>query len=76
MILAMIDVIQCEDCHKVEILNDLASREAFESRWFNGLRYHFCPACRFTPRAGERIAEEAEIVERMVGARRALEYAN
>lgn len=74
MILAMIQVIQCEDCDTVAVLKDFAEHEAYEAAWFDGLKYHFCPKCRHKPQAEDRIAEEQELLETMRGKKEVTQY--
>jgi hypothetical protein len=60
MILAMITVYQCEDCPRVAICRHQVEYDTYETTWFDGLRYQFCPNCRFKPQAEDRIAEDQQ----------------
>lgn len=59
MILAVITVMQCEDCPTTRVLQHVSEYEQIAETWHNGSKYHFCPRCRFRPQAEDRIAEDA-----------------
>jgi hypothetical protein len=62
MILAMITVYQCEDCPQVMICRHDIDYEIYEATWFDGLKFQFCPICRFKPQAEDRIEEDRQRV--------------
>lgn len=65
MILASVNVYQCDNCPKTIAVKSDAEFEAFEATWFVGLLHDFCPACRYTVAVQARILEDEQTTLRL-----------